>query len=200
MRIDCTCTNCGVVFQRWPSQIRDRCSRFCRYPRIDPIWSEDGQSVQIQIRNPNANEPLFATVDAADFPLVSPWKWGLARVYAEHIERVDGRVTKVLMHRLILGLKRGDGLTVDHIDRNGLNNRRSNLRIVTVLENSHNRNRRSTDTSICPGVQWSKRVQKWRAAVRVDGQYYWLGYFTDENEAARIVQETRARLLPSMYD
>ncbi len=167
MRIDCTCTNCGAVFQRWPSQVRDRCSRFCRYPRLDPIWSEDGLSVKIQVRHPRGEEGWFATVDAEDFALVSPWKWGFTKGYAEHIERADGRVRKVLMHRLILGLKHGDGLTADHIDRDRLNNLRSNLRIVTTMENGHNRPRRPGATSISSGVQWCTRAKKWRAAVRV---------------------------------
>jgi hypothetical protein len=151
------------------------------------------------VRHPKG-EPFFATIDAEDFALVNPWKWGLTKNgYAEHIERADGRVAKVLMHRLIMGLERGDGKVVDHIDRNRLNNRKSNLRLVTPLENSHNRGKMPNGSSSCPGVSWGKRTQKWQAAVRIAGRYHWLGYFTEEGEAIRAVQEARARLLPSMY-
>lgn len=96
----------------------------------------------------------------------------------------------VRMHRLILEriLKRTlmPGEFVDHIDHNGLNNQRSNLRLATKNENCQNRtpNKTENQTSIYKGVIWHKGKQQWQSRIRIKGKRIYLGYFKLEKDAA----------------
>ncbi|OHB59610.1 MAG: hypothetical protein A2173_09145, partial [Planctomycetes bacterium RBG_13_44_8b] len=95
----------------------------------------------------------------------------------------------VYMHRQILPVPKG--LYVDHINRDGLDNRKANLRPATHSENCRNRGKmRGNYSSRYKGVHWDKDKQKWRANVRVDKKLTHLGYFTDETEAAKIYDAT----------
>lgn len=128
---------------------------------------------------------LFATVDDADFEWLSRWKWTAQRngqrVYAMRYEA--GRQL-VLMHRLIN--QTPDGMVTDHIDGNGLNNQRNNLRTATQLQNMMNRHGKRGGSSSFKGV-WadpSPRNRKlWRAAIRLNGKLKYLGRFETEQEA-----------------
>jgi len=75
-------------------------------------------------------------VDDDDFVKVSSYNWKESRGYAYTNIKDIGIV---MMHRMIMGLQRGDGLEVDHIHHNKLDNRKSQLRICTPLQNSQNR-------------------------------------------------------------
>jgi hypothetical protein len=72
---------------------------------------------------------------------------------------------------------------IDHIDGDGLNNRRDNLRSVSRTENSRNLRRSSRNTSGAMGVYWDKRNQKWHACLVVNGVNLSFGRFTDKDTA-----------------
>lgn len=92
------------------------------------------------------------------------------------------RTTTIRLHRAILSPPKEK--IIDHIDHNGLNNKRSNLRICTVTQNAANR-RKGKGSSIFKGVYWYKRHQMWQARIRHKGKALHLGYFNDEPEAAK---------------
>jgi hypothetical protein len=123
---------------------------------------------------------LFASVDADDYEELSKYKWYASRpgrtVYA--ICRTKGRV--VYMHRMIMRPRRG--YVVDHIDGNGLNNRRCNLRVCTRRQNQGNQKPRG-GTSRFVGV--SRWHDKWVARIQHRGKQYVLGTFDDEVEAVK---------------
>lgn len=126
-----------------------------------------------------------ALIDAADMPLVGSVGWaaqpGRSTVYA--YGRYGGRVAS--MHRVLLGLNVGDGKHVDHINGDGLDNRRCNLRVCTNRENQHNR-QHHRGTSRYKGVSWHKSGRKWIAAIMPrDGNRKYLGLFQSEESAAR---------------
>ena len=85
------------------------------------------------------------------------------------------------MHAVILN--HPVGMVADHIDGNGLNNQRENLRIVTHRENSLNRH--IPKSSKYPGVHWDNQRGKWRSRIRVAGKNRHIGYFNSEESAAR---------------
>ena len=104
--------------------------------------------------------------------------------------RADGRHTTQNMHRLVLARTLGrdiaPGMEVDHINGDGLDNRRMNLREVTKAQNMRNcRRRRSKPTSRFLGVMWFKARGKWHAHIGVDGRLIHLGDFRTELEAAQ---------------
>jgi hypothetical protein len=93
------------------------------------------------------------------------------------------------LHRLIMGLGYGDPQRVDHIDGDGLNNQRSNLRLADAQQNRWN-SKPVGGTSKYKGVNWHQfknGTGKWRAQAKVDGKQHHLGLFTDEVEAAKVV-------------
>lgn len=119
----------------------------------------------------------IAFVDDADLPLLEGRSWCAQRT-RHHWYAVSKGVT---MHRLLMG---APGLQVDHIDGDGLNNRRSNLRIGTNSQNQANR-RRAFGASRFKGVHHEKRGKPWKAAIKISGEKIHLGSFDDEAEAAR---------------
>jgi len=76
-------------------------------------------------------------------------------------------------------------LVVDHIDRNGLNNRRSNLRLCSAAQNACNSGSARGSSSKYKGVCWNKREGKWVASIRFKNKLHLMGYFTDEIAAAK---------------
>lgn len=136
-------------------------------------------------------------VDEEDYVSLSNWVWRLhPDGYAVRYTRINGKFSAVLMHRKILGLYENDQRQGDHVNRNRLDNRRSNLRIITSNGNRQNRSSHRTAgkhkrTSSFRGVGWSKSRSKWRARVRIEGKLYELGYFDIEEEAAQAAENFR---------
>ncbi|APM39404.1 HNH endonuclease [Clostridium kluyveri] len=78
---------------------------------------------------------------------------------------------------------------IDHIDGNGLNNCKSNLRIVTSQQNSFNRRYKVLKTSKYKGVYWNSQFKRWKARIQVDGKRILIGTFENEEDAARAYSE-----------
>ncbi len=127
----------------------------------------------------------FAIVDAADYEWLSQWKWyahkGHTTYYAVHHPSATTKL--ILMHRLILGVP--DHLLVDHINRNGLNNTRKNIRPCTHAQNIRNQGPTRNSSSKYKGVSWNKADKKFLAAISCERKTYYLGSFKDEIEAAK---------------
>lgn len=87
------------------------------------------------------------------------------------------------MHRMILSAP--DGVPVDHINRNGLDNRRENLRLCTQSENMANRGPEKDNALGLKGVSWDKVNKKWRAQIRWHGKSKAIGRYNSPEEAAR---------------
>jgi len=99
---------------------------------------------------------------------------------------VSHKSGSIQMHRAIAE-RMGLDLTnhIDHVDGDGLNNQRENLRSATPQQNQHNRSRKPKGcSSEYKGVSWFKITQKWRAYININSKQISLGYFTDEIEAA----------------
>ncbi len=108
----------------------------------------------------------YALIDERDLTLTSGHSWHLnADGYAAATVR-DPHKTTVLMSRIVMGLASGDPREVDHKNRNKLDNRRSNLRIVSRLTNINNVGSNQGATSQYRGVSWSVRLGKWVASFR----------------------------------
>tara|TARA_R110000851_G_scaffold130233_1_gene263723 strand:+ start:944 stop:1768 length:825 start_codon:yes stop_codon:yes gene_type:complete len=95
----------------------------------------------------------------------------------------------IKMHRVILARMVGCDLLktehCDHINGNGLDNRRENLRICTHAENQRNSRSRGGSSSQYKGVYWRRDTEKWHSAIWMDGKPHYLGIFTSEIEAAK---------------
>jgi hypothetical protein len=88
------------------------------------------------------------------------------------------------MHRQILNAP--DSLIVDHINGNGLDNRKANIRTATYTQNSCNRKKANKDTwSQYKGVTFNAKRKKWKARIQVHGRKIYLGSFNAETNAAK---------------
>jgi len=130
----------------------------------------------------------YAIVDDADFAWLSKWKWCAKKTgrgwYVVRSVYKNGKQTIIQMHRLILNTPLG--METDHINHDGLDNRRANLRICTRTENNRNaRKRRKPTSSQFKGVYWHKRYCKWAAQIMHNGKKIHLGFYDSEIEAAR---------------
>lgn len=131
-----------------------------------------------------------ALIDDADYDLVMQLRWNVQEAVEPQRRRVVSYATTslsgtrtsrkpILMHKLLTGWP-----LTDHIDGNGLNNRRSNLRPATHAQNQFNAGSRG-GSSQYKGVSWNKHARKWCAGIDAAPIRMRLGYFTDEEEAAR---------------
>ena len=144
-----------------------------------------------------------AVIDAADLPIVDGWNWTAApnrrkdgtvlTVYASRQQILpNGKRHKLMLHRAILDP--GDSLHCDHIDGDGLNNRRSNLRVATRAQNNINRRIRSTNRSGIKGVSLDRRSGKWVAQIGLNGKNFRLGKFDTKEEAADAYAKASAEM------
>ncbi len=104
----------------------------------------------------------------------------------------DGTYTQIRMHRLIMNAE--DGQEVDHINHDGLDNRKDNLRIADRGQNSANRRIAVNNSSGYKGVYWQKERGKWRAHIRKDKKNIHLGYFDSVVKAAIAYDEAAREL------
>jgi hypothetical protein len=82
-----------------------------------------------------------------------------------------------------------NGVEIDHIDGNRLNNRKSNLRFATSSQNKINRGPRKDNTSGFKGVSLNKKLNKYGVRLMIDGKYKHLGLFNNKIEAAKVYNE-----------
>ena len=120
--------------------------------------------------------------DKSDCGLLLPYRWVSYKGDNTHSWYAKAWIgsRRIRMHRFILGAKPGE--LVDHRDLDGLNNRRSNIRICTPQQNRWNCPQR---TGRFKGVYWCKAWKKWIAAIRIGNKRTILGGFNVEEDAAR---------------
>jgi hypothetical protein len=144
----------------------------------------------------------FALVDADDYEWLNRRKWYALKAsnspgfYACSYETVALKTNIcLLMHREILGLKRGDPRKGDHVKEWAtLDNRRKNLRISTTSQNGMNRGKQSNNTSGFKGVSFSPRLNKYDTRIAFNNTQIYLALTDTAEEGARIYDEAARRL------
>ena len=153
---------------------------------------------QVPLVNKAGAVVATAIVDECDLALVSQTCWFRSVAgYACKSRRENGAMRILLMHRLILGLPElSDGREGDHVNRDKLDNRRSNLRITTRAENAQNQPRHKSNRSQYRGVQWDASSNRWQARCTLNGHRYNIGRFRDELAAAKAASAWRLTHMP----
>ena len=138
-------------------------------------------------------QPRYAKVDPADYKRLRKHKFiarkGSNSFYAQMLEPNVITAKKMLhMHQIILEVP--EGMVVDHINNDGMDNRSANLRAATKAQNSYNRKKISRPcSSKYKGVCWHKKSLKWQAEVMFEKKSIFLGYFKNEIDAAKAYDE-----------
>jgi hypothetical protein len=146
----------------------------------------------------------YAIVDPERYEELAKHKWFAVRFergfYALRMVKAEGGKTRqknMRMHWVILDVP--EGKFVDHINHNGLDNRRANLRIVTKQQNTWNkRKQKGNYSSQYKGVAWLKTEGKWQVRIVYNGKRLLIGYFDDEVSAAK-AYDAKARELFGEY-
>ena len=132
-------------------------------------------------------------VDIEDYELVSSFRWWAQKsyytFYAQRNVKVNFKYTTQYMHTMITGFP-----YVDHINGDGLDNRKENLRESNNTLNKANARKRTGCTSKYKGVHWYCRTAKWRVQINKDYKNIHLGYFMNEENAARAYDEAAIEL------
>jgi len=122
-------------------------------------------------------------VDDADAAIASAHKWfAHAGTHTIYVRRTTDQLG---LHRFLLDCP--SNLQVDHINGDGLDNRRINLRTATIRQNQYNRRKSMQGSSRYKGVVFVRTVsaKPWKARITIDGKLRQIGYFADEIDAAR---------------
>jgi hypothetical protein len=132
----------------------------------------------------------YVLVNDEDYEFLSQWKWyaHASRSTLFYACRTSPRINGkhgiiIYMHSIVaerMGIE-----NPDHIDRNGLNNQRNNLREATNSQNNANKDLNSKNTSGYKGVVWHKQAKKWMAYITVNRKQVYLGLFINIKDAAR---------------
>lgn len=185
-----TCDYCGEKFCKVYSQIKRYekhfCSNKCRYlanKKKDKIYYENNYAYILLIKDNITKKVLF---DIDDIDKLNKFKWHL------HLRKKDMRYdactnsysshskkSYINMARYIMNCP--SDKVIDHINRNPLDNRKSNLRICTIYENNQNK---GNNSSGCVGVVWDKSRNKWY--VHHKGKY--IGRFYNLEDAIKAKQ------------
>ncbi len=159
----------------------ERCEKFV--PARELIEPHLGQALSEGAKLIPLTQGQFAIVDADDYEELSRYKWHVNKGGRTYYARSQKKGKDIKMHRLIMGAPKG--LFVDHINHNGLDNRKQNMRLCTRLENIRNQLPRRGGSSQYKGVGWHKKTKKFVARITYKGKRTSLGYYDDEIEAAK---------------
>jgi hypothetical protein len=126
----------------------------------------------------------YAIVDPEDYEKLIEYNWFAVKDPHTFYAQRNGNGKTIKMHRQIMNPP--PGLFVDHENHNGLDNRKANLQIATPAQNSRNRLKgRKKTSSRYKGVYLAKETKKWRAAIYHNNECIHLGYFENEEDAAK---------------
>jgi hypothetical protein len=146
---------------------------------------------------------LYAIVDPEDHDRLARYKWHAMKsrytFYAARYSRrdKDGKRKCYMMHREIMKLE-GNKMC-DHINGNGLDNRKANLRPASRAQNGWNRGKsRVKSRSRYKGLAWDNKDKRWEVRISVNGRRIYIGRFEDEMQAAR-AYDRAARIYHGRY-
>jgi len=138
----------------------------------------------------NLGKGNVAYVDNEDYEKLLKFKWRLSKecntCYAVcNYSTGDGKQHTLRMHREIM--KHPKGFEIDHINHNGLDNRKKNLRICTRSQNARNRRgiNKNNESGLL-GVSWDSSHNKWKAQIQINNKRTHLGYFDNKEDASKI--------------
>lgn len=127
------------------------------------------------------NKNIYALIDDDDYELISRYRWQLTSQGYARREISRGKYES--MHRLIN--KTPKNMVTDHINRNKLDNRKLNLRTSTYTQNAINTDLKINNTSGYKGVDFYKRIGKWRVRISLNKKTVSFGYFSNLKDAIR---------------
>lgn len=164
-----------------------QCSTRHTAARVDRHMTRNIRPIRIegQVAFVPLTKGLRAIIDAADVHLVDGFYWRAMvnnrSIYAARKECSEGKHKVILLHRFIMAAD--NSTIIDHINGDGLDCRRCNMRHATASQNSCNQRIRVDNSSGYKGVWRDQRGKKWRSKIKIKGVVYGLGSFETPESA-----------------
>lgn len=153
--------------------------------RLKNKYREREGYFEVVLHNPDTKEEVVSLIDKEDFLLVNNYTWRLTKNgYAYN--RVKGYLHRYLMNP-------STKFDVDHISRDRLDNRRSNLRICTRSQNNMNKDKNKNNSSGVKGVYLCKSTGRWATEIMKDRKKIWLGRYNTFEEAVKVRREAELK-------
>jgi len=141
---------------------------------------------EICLYNMKNIEVARAIVDVENIEKIKEHKWFLVHGY---VRTCDG----FSLHEFVMDFYKKENSVIDHINRNRLDNRRENLRIVDFTINGYNKGKQSNNTSSFPGVSFDKRRNKWEAYIKIKRKHIHLGRYSKFEDAVSARKEAEIK-------
>jgi hypothetical protein len=130
----------------------------------------------IILYNIKHQEIAKAIIDLEDIDNIKGYKWCLTNE-----NRVYNSKNKIFLHNLIMNSK-----GIDHINGNPLDNKKSNLRLATPSQNNMNNNLSKANTTGYKGIEYIKKLKKWKVKIDINKKRIFLGYFKKIKDAIKV--------------
>ena len=143
-------------------------------------------------------------VDDEDFERISKIKWSTYKVentvyvIAKPWDKLNKKYLTFRLHRVIMNCT-DPNVEIDHIDGNGLNNQKYNLRLATHSQNMMNRRMQKNNTTGYRGVFKNNQGMRYRALIRFNKKLIWLGSYLTPQEASAVYEAKAKELFGSFY-
>jgi HNH endonuclease/AP2 domain len=190
------CPDCGTLKRAEARQCKQCQYAATRSPVSYELVQIDGEPCRFL----PLTKGVYAIVDADLYDHLMQWNWSVLvcrsktiTYYAIRHRRGNESCSRknILMHQQIT---KAGVMEVDHINHNGLDNRRSNLRKCVQQQNAGNTRMRTNNTSGFKGVSWSKASKKWLVTITDHGVQKHLGLFDDPEEAAGVYDDAAIKV------
>lgn len=170
--------------------LKSKCENSARCNRYATYWRGFMRFIMKLIK---LTQGKFAQVDDEDYDYLNQWKWYAKKCqnlyYAARGVLIEGKMKSIYMHRIIMNTS--FDLHTDHLDRNTLNNQKSNLRICSMSQNMSNRKMKTGSETGFLGVHYrldkrnkNKAIKLIVAEITANNKHFYLGLFKTEIEAA----------------
>lgn len=140
-------------------------------------------SAIIYLYNKEGEKIAEALIDIEDVDRVKNYKWRLSYGYA------NNRMTGISLQNLIMNFTSDGVYIIDHINRNRLDCKKSNLRLVNYTVNGYNKGKQSNNTSGYPGIIWNKHNKNWNVNIKINGKTIRIGTFKGQKDAIEARQK-----------
>ena len=191
------CNYCGKKFDKLPNQIKRSKKHFCspECRRLSTRKSnnviQDGKITYLLYEGKNKKFQII--IDTEDYLKIKDKYWIVnSKGYAKC------QLDKLFLHRFLMNCP--DNKFVDHINRNPLDNRKSNLRICTHSQNCINRGLTKYNKSGHKGVYFCATLNRWQANIKINGENINLGRFKDKDEAIKVRKEAEIKYGFNQWD
>lgn len=204
---ECRC-DCGKLFVTRYTNLMHGATKSCgclrkeRMSTIGKTWRRSNEydltSYDYGVCYFHNNPDEFFIFDKEDYDVLNNYCWAKSTSNGYATTRI-GSKSSATAQSVIIGSP-PDGMVIDHINRNRLDNRKSNLRFTTQKENARNRGTMSNNTSGYTGVHYQKASRKWRASIAVDYHRIQLGEFDTKEDAYDAYIQARKRYWGDTYE